>query len=44
METVAAEMARASDALGPSDDGDEIAQVSASGGGATVVPLHTSDP
>lgn len=44
METVAAEMARASDALGPNDDEDEVAQASASGGGATVVPLHASDP
>jgi chromosome segregation ATPase len=44
METVAAEMARASDVLGPNDDGDEVEQASASGGGATVVPLHASDP
>jgi chromosome segregation ATPase len=44
METVAAEMARASDALEPNDDGDEIAQASSASGGASVVPLRASDP
>ena len=51
METVAAEMARASDTLGEPDD-DRVSMREASprsrsagrGGGATIVPLRTGEP
>ena len=50
METVAAEMARASDTLGDPDDGspdaDEPAEAETpiATGGATIVPLRTGEP
>jgi chromosome segregation ATPase len=43
METVAAEMARASDVLGTNDDGEDHPEAAAASG-ATVVPLRASDP
>jgi chromosome segregation ATPase len=43
METVAAEMARASDALGTNDDGEDN-PAAAAAAGATIVPLRASDP
>jgi chromosome segregation ATPase len=44
METVAAEMARASDALGTPDEDEDRPEATAAAGGATVVPLRASDP
>ena len=46
METVAAEMARASDALSPADDDEEAPETHepVAAAGATVVPLRTGEP
>jgi chromosome segregation ATPase len=43
MESVAAEMARASDVLGAGDEPDEPEESAVAAGGATVVPLRSSD-
>ena len=46
METVAAEMARASDALGGSDDDVDLddTDTPVAAAGATIVPLRASEP
>jgi chromosome segregation ATPase len=43
MESVAAEMARASDVLGAGDESDGSQQAAVAAGGATIVPLRSSD-